>query len=254
MTLLLACTPFGEGVPPPGERVAAASQGEPSLSVLTYNVNFEWYDLATVDAIAAADADLVFLQETTRSWEALIGPRFRRDHTVLFHPFDPDGGQGVLARGDVEVVRRVASPVGMFPATCLRVDTALGWLDVVHVHLHPPLENGSLLQGYFTTEGKRRSELQVFLECFDGPPDLVVGDFNEGEGAALELLEARGLRDAASVLGEPTRTWQWSHWTGDLEGRPDHVYVGPGLVPTVVEVREEGASDHRPLRVELRRE
>lgn len=242
MIVLLGCT-----APP-----LVAPTG-PAASILTYNINFEQFDPSTIDAIEAVDADVVFLQETTRQWEDALRPRVQTEYQALFHPYDPDGGQGVLARGAVEVVRRVASPVGMFPATCLRVETVVGWLDVIHVHLHPPLINDSLLQGYFTTEGKRLSELQVYLECFDGPPDLVVGDFNEGEGAALELLEQRGLRDAATLLGEPKRTWAWSHWTGELEGRPDHVYVGPALVPTRVEVRETGGSDHRPLIVELRR-
>ena len=45
------------------------------LTVLTYNVNFERFDPATIEAIASADADLVLLQETTAQWEAALRTR-----------------------------------------------------------------------------------------------------------------------------------------------------------------------------------
>lgn len=241
---LLACAPPPAAPLPPG----------PGVSVLSYNVNFERYDPATVEAIAAADADVVFLQETTAEWETALRARLGGVYpTIEFRPHDPDGGMAVLSRGALTTNSWRASPVGNFPAWCLSVDTPVGPLQVLHVHLHPPLDEGGLLTGYFTTGGKRRTEMASHLGCFSTPPDLVVGDFNEEEGDAVDLVFAQGLRDAADAFPPPRRTWEWEHWSGQLVGRPDHVFHGDAFVPASVDVREAGASDHRPLLVELRR-
>jgi endonuclease/exonuclease/phosphatase (EEP) superfamily protein YafD len=243
--VIAACA---EPPPPP----TAPPEG-PGLTVLTYNVNFEQFNPATVDAIRAADADIVFLQETTAQWETAL-----RAGLADVYPFielrhhDPDGGMGVLARVGVVTRAWVPSPVGKFPAWCLTLDTAAGSLDVLHVHLHPPLdENGSLVRGYFTTSDDRLLELQAFLQCFDGPPDLAVGDFNEGEGDAVALIEANGLRDAASAHPPVSPTWRWETGFWTMEGRPDHVFAAPPLHPRSVRVIEAGGSDHRPLLVDL---
>ncbi|MFN7144635.1 MAG: endonuclease/exonuclease/phosphatase family protein [Myxococcota bacterium] len=239
--------------PPPPARAPVAAPG-PTLDVLTYNVNFELLDARTIDAIAEADADVVFLQETTPAWEAAVRARLAGTYPhITFRDHPPDGGMAVLARHAFTTTAWVPSPVGSFPAWCLAVDTPLGPLRALHVHLHPPLDDGGLLTGYFTTGDDRRAELEAFLGCFDGPPDLAVGDFNEGEGDAVDLLVAAGLVDAASTFPPPARTWAYGTRFGELEGRPDHVFVGGGLVPTAVEVREVGGSDHRPLRVTLAR-
>lgn len=240
MHLLLACAPAPL---PPGEG--------PTVSFLSYNVNFERFDPATVDAIAAADADVVLLQETTATWQAALRARLSdRYPTMTFHSHDPDGGMGLLARRPATVRARMDSPVGKFPATCLDVATALGTLRVLHVHLHPPLDEGGFLTGYFTTGDDRAAEVAAYLAC---APDLAVGDFNEAEGDAVDRIEAAGLRDAASAFPPPTRTWSYASAYGELEGRPDHVFFGPTLVPVEVAVLEAGASDHRPLRVEFKR-
>jgi endonuclease/exonuclease/phosphatase (EEP) superfamily protein YafD len=241
---------IGACAPPPAEPLPPG----PSVSVLTYNVNFERFDPATLEAIVEADADLVFLQETTAEWERAIRARLASAYpTMEFRHHDPDGGMAVLARGAVVTHDQRASPVGKFPAWCVLVDSAVGPLQVLHVHLHPPLDEGGLLTGYFTTGGKRRVEMEAHLGCFSTPPDLVVGDLNEEEGDAVDLVAALGLRDAADAFPPPRRTWEWEHWSGQLVGRPDHVFHAAGLMPASVTVREAGASDHRPLQVELRR-
>lgn len=249
MLLLLGCT---EPAPAPAP---LAPPDAPAIRVLSYNVNFEQFDLATIDAILDADADVVFLQETTAQWEAAL-----RAGLATAYPFielrhhDPDGGMGVLSREPFETVAWIPSPVGGFPAWCLALDTAIGPLNALHVHLHPPLdEDGSLLAGYFTTDDERQAEIAAYLQCFGGPPDLAAGDFNEGEGDAIDHVLAAGLRDAASAFPPPTRTWRWDTRFGELEGRPDHVFHADTFAPRRVDVLETGGSDHRPLRVELAR-
>jgi endonuclease/exonuclease/phosphatase (EEP) superfamily protein YafD len=246
LALLVGCAAVSAPAPIPSG---------PRLTVLTYNVNFEQYDPATVAAIATADADLVVLQETNARWEAEVRRTLAdRYPTIRFEAHEPDGGMGVLSRFPVTPIAWRPSPVGKFPAWCLAVETPHGPLNVLALHLHPPLdEEGSLLAGYFTTSGARLTELTDHLGCFAGPPDLALGDLNEGEGDAVDLLVARGLSDAAEALPPAVRTWRWDTPIWELEGRPDHVFHGPGWAPAAVDVLELGASDHRPLRVTLAR-
>jgi endonuclease/exonuclease/phosphatase (EEP) superfamily protein YafD len=222
--------------------------------VLSYNVNFEQVDARTLDALLDADADVALLQEATPEWEAVIRPAAAdRYPFVEFRYGPPDGGMAILSRYAVETVAWIPSPANSFPAWCVTFDTPLGRLRTLHVHLHPPLDEGGLMSGYFTTDEERLAEIEHFLQCFDGPPDLAVGDFNEGEGPAVDRVVAAGLRDAAEISPPPARTWAYDTRFGELEGRPDHVFVGPALGVAAVDVREVGGSDHRPLRVTLGR-
>ncbi|MEQ9317665.1 MAG: endonuclease/exonuclease/phosphatase family protein, partial [Polyangiaceae bacterium] len=141
-----------------------------ALTVLTYNVCFERPDPATAEAIAALDADLVFLQETNAAHAALLEERLAERYPVrLFHEHVPDGGMAVLSRYPVldEEVR--PSPARAFPAWCLRLETPDGPIDVLSVHLHPPLHDDRLVAGYFMTGDVRLREFFAHLGCFDRP-------------------------------------------------------------------------------------
>ncbi|MBX3271202.1 MAG: endonuclease/exonuclease/phosphatase family protein [Sandaracinaceae bacterium] len=235
---------------------AGVTRGAPSdraLWVLTYNVNFERPDDATVAAIEEADADLVFLEETHERWEASIRARLgaRYPH-VTFRHAPAEGGLAILSRYPFAEVRHGLAEGGAFPSWRVTVATPLGALDVLLVHLHPPLdEDGRLVTGYFTTSERRLRELRAHLGA--RAPDLVLGDFNEGEGPALEHLAALGLRDAQRAWPPVEDTWSWDVGATELVGCPDHVFVGPALAITAVQVMPRGGSDHRPLRVALER-
>ena len=248
-SLALALAACGdEAAPVYGATRGAAPDG--ALWVMTYNVNFEMPSDATVEAIREADADVVVLQETHEDWEARLarGLGDAYPHTLFRHA-PAEGGMAILSRYAVEEVAYLPSPAGAFPAWCVSLETPLGALDVLAVHLHPPLdEDGRLLVGYFTTGGTREAELRQHLRCFESTPDLVLGDFNEETGDAVRHLEALGLRQAQVAVGPPERTWTWITGGVELEGRPDHIFFGPALAARAVQVVPRGASDHRPLR------
>jgi endonuclease/exonuclease/phosphatase (EEP) superfamily protein YafD len=249
---LLACAGC-EAEPAAG--LLRGTPGEGALWVLSYNVNFERPSQATVDAIGEIDADVVFLQETTGPWEELLRAGLAdRYETILVHDAEREGGMTILSRHPIEERAVSESPLGAFPAWCVTIDTPLGALDALAVHLHPPLdEEGSLIVGFFTTDEKRSQELTHHLECFEDAPDLVVGDFNEGSGGALEQLASLGMLDAQEAHPPLEKTWSWEHWATELQGRPDHVLAGGELRVSAVQVVQAGASDHRPLRAAIQR-
>jgi endonuclease/exonuclease/phosphatase family metal-dependent hydrolase len=245
---LVSCGP--ESTPPASQATGLI----PGVVLLSYNVNFEQFSLDTVAAVAEAGAHVAFLQEVTPEWESALREHLAASYpTLLFSHAPAEGGMAVLSRFPARVVRTLPSPVGGFPATCVSVDTPMGRLNVLHAHLHPPLDENGLFTGYFTTGQARAAEMEAFLGCFDGVPDVVLGDLNEESGLAVSLLQARGFTDAASAFPPPKRTWSWSTPIGQLEGRPDHVFHTAGWVARGVAVPEAGGSDHRPLRVVLGR-
>lgn len=225
------------------------------LWVLTYNVNFERPSEETVAAIVDADADLVFLQETHEGWRAMLDEALgeRYPHALYRHA-DAEGGLAVLSRYPLLQRAHGRAPGAPFPAWSGTVETPLGELLVLHVHLHPPLdEEGSLLTGYFTTSEARLDELAHHIESLEAPPDLVLGDFNEAEGSAVTHLVELGLREAQAAHPPVERTWTWETSLGEMTGRPDHIFVDRRFDVAAVQMMEQGASDHRPLRVQLLR-
>jgi endonuclease/exonuclease/phosphatase (EEP) superfamily protein YafD len=232
-------------------RLVPATPGAPELVVLTYNVNFGLDgDPATVAAIRRSGADVVFLQETTPGWERelralrAIYPRqaYRHDRGA--------GGLAVLSKLPFRQLEYLPSPAGWFAAWRVLVATPLGALQVLQVHLRPPVsDRGSWVSGYFTTGSFRRGEIDHFARSLrPGMPTLVVGDFNEGDaGKAVRYLADRGLRSVLADAGSADTTWRWQTSLGQISLRLDHICYSRELVPVRAQVLRDGRSDHLPV-------
>jgi len=249
--VLLLLAAAGCGAPP--LRIARPPKaGEPTLRVLTYNVNFGLAgDREGLNAIRAADGDLVLLQETTRRWEEAIRTDLADLYPYMqFHHSGGAGGMAALAKRPFED-GGVLPAESWFPAWIVRAQTELGTVQVLNIHLRPGFgENGGVVSGYFTTPRIREKEIAAFAGRLDETlPTLVVGDFNEDEdGRALKRLEANGFRTALPEFAPKAKTWRWPTSLIDLTGRFDHVVYDARLEPLSIEVLEEqGRSDHLPL-------
>jgi len=251
--LLVASTLGCEAGKPP----RAPTPGVPHLEVMTFNVNYGLAgDEQTIRAITEADADVVFLQETNEAWERALRrelsdvyPHMQFRHCCLA------GGLAVLSRHAFEeraYIEPVSSPEGdgWFPAWVVVIDSPLGPLQVLNVHLHPPLsDSGSVVSGYFSTPPIREEEISRFYQHLDHElPTLVVGDFNEGaSGRAVVFLEERGYRSGLEQFDTPQDTWRWQTSIGGVSTQLDHIVHDETLEPLSVRVIPLGRSDHLPV-------
>ena len=248
---VLAFLAAGCAHPPPARR--PVSPAGPSLRVLTYNVNFGIAgDGSTIAAIRDADADLVLLQETNRSWEralrAALGGAYPQ---MIFRNRGDAGGLAVLSRLPlIEIEFLPPVPEGWFAAARLVVETSFGRVQALSVHLHPPVsDGGSFVTGHFTTPAIRAAEIRGFLARLSPEyPTLVAGDFNEEEdGGAVKILLDRGMRSALAGYAPGQPTWRWKTVLGTLHRQLDHVFYDARLEAVWAEVRTAGRSDHLPV-------
>jgi endonuclease/exonuclease/phosphatase family metal-dependent hydrolase len=239
--------------PPPQPEAPEPPTGAP-VRVMSYNANYGAVGAAaSMRAIDDGDADIVLLQETTDDWQAVLEGSFgdRYLHRS-FHPCCGAGGLAVLSRFPLRRVEMLPA-VSWFPAMRVDIDTPDGPLQILNVHLRPPLEPAAgrslasaAVVGHFTTSNVRASEMATFTkELRPGVATVIVGDFNEDHGDATEHLASRGFVDALARFAPETHTWAWDVGPVSIEERLDHCFYDPASVLVVAAgVAPETGSDH----------
>lgn len=230
--------------------------GTPVLTLMTYNVNYGLGgDTETAHVIRDSAADLILLQETTPEWEktlrAVVSTKFPYmvfEHTRNWAP----GGMAVLSKRPIlHADPPEPSPVGWFFGWRVEVDTVLGGVQVLNVHLRPPLTKpSSFARGYFSTPADRLQEIRAYAAMLKpGMPTVVVGDFNEGDrGDAIGHLLDLGLDNALPQFQPGATTWRWPVGSLTARTRLDHIlYDAAQLDCFSAEVLAAGRSDHFPV-------
>jgi len=227
--------------------------GRAHVRVLSYNVNYGIAgDEPTVEAIRSAEADVAFLQETTPEWEQALRPAFDGSYPHMeFRHCCGAGGLAVLSRYPFAEEAYVDPPAGgWFPGWVVTVDSPLGKLQVLQVHLRPQIsDGGSVVSGYFGTPPIRESQIKHFAKHLDTSlPTLIVGDFNEEpDGRALSYLSELGYRSALPAFAGSEPTWRWPTSLFTLRQQLDHIVVDPKIDVLDARVFEQGRSDHLPV-------
>jgi endonuclease/exonuclease/phosphatase (EEP) superfamily protein YafD len=223
------------------------------LRVLTWNVNYGLTgDTQAIEAIRAAAADVVFLQETNAEWEQALRAAFAETYaTVEFVERPAAGGMGLLARWPVVEAEVLEPPAeGWFPAWRVVLATPLGHVQFLGVHLHPQIsDSGSVVSGYFTTGDNRLAEIRAYVAQLDPAlPTLLLGDFNETtSGEALGQLAALGYESALNEFDPGRDTWRWTTSAVTISFQFDHLVHDARLEPIDVRAIEAGRSDHIPV-------
>ena len=233
-------------------RVAQTPTG-PHVRMLTYNVNWGGYrpDLA-IEAIRSSDADIVCLQETTPQWEQYLRQSLPEYRFAQFRNSElrMGGGLAFLAKVPTQEIAYIPSDTGWFDGWVVKFHTAIGPIQVLNVHLRPPVsDSGSWVSGYFTTRDDREQELERFYrERETQTPLLVMGDFNDHESSRVaQWLKSRGLTNALPQFDRYSPTWKWKTSLLTLKRRMDHIFYSPELDCTAARVIDSGASDHFPV-------
>jgi endonuclease/exonuclease/phosphatase family metal-dependent hydrolase len=238
---------------------AAPAPSSKSMRLMSYNLNYANPDAAaTMDAIAAADADVVLLQEVDRDWQDALAKRFAKTypHQVFRLHGRAAGGLAVLSKIEISEEEVVPSPPDTwFPAQRLVVDGPFGKVQMLNVHLRPAIDKGSWLIGYQTTPPLRLKQAKAFFpKLATGIPTVVAGDFNElPEGSAVEFFAKNGL---VRVPTKGPTTW---HYAQVFKGKSvsmlsmdiDHILVDSTFAASDARVIDAGASDHRPVVITL---
>lgn len=221
------------------------------LTVMTYNVFIDRPNFAAVEAIVReAGTDVVFLQEVTTDWAGTLSG-LRDLYPQQECAADEQGrGNVLLSRLPLANVRRVPARFGWHGGWFATVSTSQGEVQVLCVHLKPPLQdNGQFSFGALIDTGPvHRQEIETFANEADlSKPLIVLGDFNENEeGAAARSLKRSRLVSALSQFDVLSPTWTWVD-SPFVTARLDHIFHSADLRATYAAVVRGGVSDHQPV-------
>jgi len=223
--------------------------------LLTYNINWgePGPDLAA-EIIRQSGADIVCLQETTPHWERTLRGALSEDYPFMEFRESKGrmgGGLAFLSKLPGQEAAYTRSETGWFDGWIMAFDTPAGQVQVLNVHLHPPVgKNGSWnLSGYLCTGTERLKEMQRFYPARrPNVPTLVVGDFNDVETCStIKWLNQQGMTNALPEFDRHSPTWHWKWGLISLHRRMDHILYSPELHCCSAEVQRAGASDHFPV-------
>ena len=231
---------------------------EPSLAVVTYNVNWGFSGAERViDFIAKSNADVVCLQETHSRWESVLRRRLGSQYPYcVFKEWSGAGGIAIMSKYKLRNVELIKPVEGWFPALTADAETPIGSVKFLNVHLRPPLsERGSAtVSALYEVPKIHVKEIKYFMEQVETcGPIIIVGDFNESDnGRAIWGLIDDGFTDALSIYDKHSKTWNWELSYGvALRERYDHIIFSKELKCTGAKVVKVGASDHEPVLVVL---
>jgi len=245
----LALCAFGCGTPPLEPR--DPDPGVAHFTVQTFNVEFQHAsDPATVEAVGAADADVVCLQEVTPDWESAILKRYGdRYPNMLFRANGGTGGLAALSRFALQDLGVLASPDGSHPAWHVLVDSPMGPVELLNVHLRSLLSGpSSPVKAYLSVGSAHQVEIERYFASVKlDTPTLALGDFNEEpDGDAVQFLEHHGFRDVLPLYHPGQATWRYPH-SWQLEQTLDHILFDDSFEPLDAWVVDQGNSDHIPV-------
>ncbi|HYO44836.1 MAG TPA: endonuclease/exonuclease/phosphatase family protein [Candidatus Limnocylindrales bacterium] len=241
--------------PPP----VSAGDAARTLTVLTWNLELGSKAAdASVEGIAAMDADLVALQELTpvvaAAIEADAALTARYPYRIL-EARDGTAGLGLLARRPLLVRGSERDPLILRAGLLLEDGRTI---EVLNVHPYPPGISLAIRFPVGLDTRRRDEDLSIIAARADAAPlpaALVVGDLNATPAEAGIAVLTRGLTDAHEAVGTgPGFTWR----PGPLEGlrlgllRLDHVLSGAWLTPVAALTDCSLAGDHCRLLVTLR--
>jgi endonuclease/exonuclease/phosphatase family metal-dependent hydrolase len=246
---------LGCGQPPMQPR--QPTPGVPHFTIVSYNVEYgKDGSAATVDAVGAADADIVCLQETGGGWPDALHAAYdaRYPYQLYNNDAHPTGSMAVLSRYPLTDLGVQDAPSGWHPAWHLLVDSPVGPLQILNLHLRPTFSGQSNpVASYLELGTDHVTEIQAFTANDQTEPiTVVLGDFNEGvDGDAVRWLEDHGFSNALPLFRPGQQTWRHASLAGQFDATIDHILFDPRLSPLNAWALVQGESDHLPVVAQL---
>jgi len=233
-----------------------------ALRIVTYNMNWAGNHFSvtapnrTLVVLEQINADIVLLQEVTPFWFRAVKSRLAKLYPYRAYKDDSNaGGMAYLSKYPVSDFKLATPPVGWHHGLIMNVDSPLGLVQVLNLHLTPPLisktnPNFSVVP-YFSTCKARQKEISFFYSHIKkDKPTIIAGDFNEGDnGFVSYFLNQHGFKDAQKK--QRTYTWGWKVGFVYLKRRLDHIFYNHYFKLEHAQVIHEGDSDHFPVVVDL---
>jgi endonuclease/exonuclease/phosphatase family metal-dependent hydrolase len=227
---------------------------QPHIKILTYNVNWGFVHPDKVASyLATENADIICLQETHRNWKNYLGARLAQQYTWgRFREWSSAGGMAIISKYKVYDLNWIKPEDNWFPAFFARAETPIGKIQILNVHLKPPLSEEGKLSAEVSPEtgDEHIAEIEWFLRRADpNQPMIILGDFNGNEkDKAIRRLTEAGWTDALWRYDKKSITWQWKTPAGlELKERFDHILYNQFLDCTGAKVTETEGSDHLPV-------
>ncbi|MDG1476959.1 MAG: endonuclease/exonuclease/phosphatase family protein [Vicingaceae bacterium] len=219
------------------------------ISILTYNVNYKLINKKIIPVLDSINADIVCLQESNKKWEEIIrnGLEYKYAH-MKYRNSNASGGLAVLSKYPILDVKYIRNRPGWFPAALITIKKDQDTLQILNVHLKPPLSDNGWIgwKASFKADIVHVEELKQFMKYVDpNLPTLILGDFNEGDKkkALKWLKDENNFTDALPLFDKRTKTWRFIL----LRGRYDHLTFNNKLTCKFARVYKEGRSDHFPV-------
>ena len=245
-------------VSPPAQTEAAPAPAAPTLRIVTYNINWGCPNPNLVaQHLLESGADVICLQETHQRWESLLDDHLSDTYPHgTFHDWGGAGGIAIISKYPLHNVRLLKPQAGWFPALITETTTDIGPVQILNVHLRPPLDDDAkaTVSAYLESSTIHHRELTHFLQSANrDQPLIIAGDFNENERrTAIKKLLNDGFTDALSLYDTKSNTWSWRTASGiTLQNRYDHILFNQHFHCTDAKVADVRASDHRPVQAVL---
>lgn len=245
------------------------SKGRNCLRFATYNVY--WQNSSSdkrnpesvIRIIKEINPDIMTLQETFCFSARHLEKVFRKSHPYqLFrdqHSNKSEDGLGILSK--YPIVKNIYFPpkYGWFPGWIFVIKTPKGYLQVLNVHLNPPLVSegniGLFAEGLWLTPKFRFQEISYYCKYLNPcMSTIIAGDFNESDsGIACQFLRNRCYLDVLlNKIPSCIKTWYCRWGCFNFTGRYDRIYTSRDIDTVYTRVLQKGYSDHFPVVVDIK--
>lgn len=248
--------------------ILAADASGQTIRVATYNLN--WGNRRggqVIDAIIAANADVLCLQETTRQSERFL----KRKLADRYPEFRSAGYKGKYGaeRFTIACGTRLRNwkfhrpSAGLFGFCAATFDLGEDKVRIINVHLTPfyMKRRGGFpeaMDALARTEEEHSTEIEAIIRTIkEGQPTIIAGDLNSlSTFRAPKRLAELGFVDAFASANENADahpTWRWPTRPLPLALRIDYIFHSPHFRTSNSEVIRRDGSDHYLVVAELKR-